>query len=96
MNRNLSPGGWVEFQDTTDRLYSEDGTLKPDNNLFRMMTCLIDACGRIGISEDFTPQIKGKVEKAGFLNVEEKIFKIPAGTWPKDKQLVSFLTFLDC
>ncbi|KAL1983236.1 hypothetical protein VTN96DRAFT_334 [Rasamsonia emersonii] len=85
--QNLRPGGWVEFQDTTNRLYSEDGTLKADNNLLKLMTGLIDACAKIGISGDFTPQIKGEVEKAGFVNVEEKIFKVPVGTWPKDKRL---------
>lgn len=96
LHRNLRPGGWVEFQDTTNRLYSEDGTLKPDNNLLKLMTGLIDACAKIGISGDFTPQIKGEVEKAGFVNVEEKIFKVPVGTWPKDKRLASLLHFFDC
>ncbi|KKA23329.1 hypothetical protein T310_2639 [Rasamsonia emersonii CBS 393.64] len=79
--QNLRPGGWVEFQDTTNRLYSEDGTLKADNNLLKLMTGLIDACAKIGISGDFTPQIKGEVEKAGFVNVEEKIFKKEIGAF---------------
>lgn len=91
--RHLKPGGWVEFQDTTNRLYSEDGTLDPENNVLKLMNGLIDACGRIGIPGDFAPRIKGELEKAGFVNVQEKIFKVPVGPWPKDKRLASLPNF---
>jgi hypothetical protein len=89
-HRNLKPGDWVKFQDTTNRLYSEDGTLKANNNLLKMMTSLIDACGRVGLSGDFTPRIKGEVEHAGFTKVEEHTFKVPVGTWPKNKRMASW------
>ncbi|KAL1998172.1 hypothetical protein VTN02DRAFT_6720 [Thermoascus thermophilus] len=85
--RHLKPGGWVEFQDTTNRLYSEDGTLDPDNHVLKLMNGLIDACGRIGIPGDFAPRIKGELERAGFVRVQEKIFKVPVGPWPKDRRL---------
>jgi hypothetical protein len=32
---------------------------------------------------------KGEVEQAGFVKVEERALKVPVGTWPKDKRLVT-------
>ncbi|KAH7108929.1 hypothetical protein B0J13DRAFT_463133, partial [Dactylonectria estremocensis] len=34
---NLEPGGWVRFQESSNTLYSEDDSLKPDNRLVRLM-----------------------------------------------------------
>lgn len=35
-----------------------------------------------------TPQkLKGWMERAGFVDVEEHVLKLPVGTWPRDKRL---------
>jgi len=35
------------------------------------------------------PKLKKWAEDAGFVNVQEHVFKIPMGPWPKDPKLVS-------
>ncbi|KAL4914512.1 S-adenosyl-L-methionine-dependent methyltransferase [Aspergillus aurantiobrunneus] len=84
---NLKPGGWLELQETANRLYSEDGSLKSDSYMSRMMDGLIEACGRIGRTMDPAPGMEGWVRQAGFDKVLTHKFKLPVGVWPKDARL---------
>ncbi|ROT37129.1 S-adenosyl-L-methionine-dependent methyltransferase [Sodiomyces alkalinus F11] len=84
---NLSPGGWVEFQESDNILVSEDGTLKPDNAVVKMMNGLMDACDKIGRNISPAPSFKKWAEDAGFDNVTQQTFKLPVGTWAKDQRL---------
>ncbi|KAH7357687.1 S-adenosyl-L-methionine-dependent methyltransferase, partial [Plectosphaerella cucumerina] len=61
---NLKPGGWVEFQDSINKIYSEDGTLKPDNLLVIMMDGLMKACDKFGRTMNPAPSAKKLVEEA--------------------------------
>lgn len=49
---NLKAGGWVEFQESANTLFSEDGTLKPGNTMVQMMRGLTEACDKIGRTMD--------------------------------------------
>ncbi|KAK1625221.1 S-adenosyl-L-methionine-dependent methyltransferase [Colletotrichum phormii] len=84
---NLKPGGWVEFQESANTLYSEDGSLKPDNAMVQMMDGLMEACEKIGRTMDPAPSFKRWTEQAGFQKVGEQRFKLPIGSWPKDARL---------
>lgn len=89
---NLKPGGWVEFQDGNPDVYSDDDTLKPDeNHVVQMLRLLSQACDKVGCTLDPMRSLKRWVQEAGFVNVDERIFKMPMGTWPKDERLVSYL-----
>ncbi|TEA09790.1 Secondary metabolism regulator LAE1 [Colletotrichum sidae] len=81
---NLKPGGWFEFQESANTLYSEDDTLKPDDPMVQMMDGLMEACELIGRTMDPAPSMKQWVQAAGFENVSEEKFKLPIGSWPKD------------
>ncbi|KAK1519569.1 uncharacterized protein CCOS01_11220 [Colletotrichum costaricense] len=84
---NLKPGGWVEFQESANTLYSEDGSLKPDNAMVQMMDGLMEACEKIGRTMDPAPSFKRWTEEAGFQKVGEQRFKLPIGSWPRDARL---------
>ncbi|KAK4185323.1 S-adenosyl-L-methionine-dependent methyltransferase [Podospora australis] len=84
---NTKPGGWVEFQESANTLYSQDGSLKPDNAMVRLMDSLALACDKIGRTLDPAPSMKKWAEEAGFINVTEKRFRLPIGNWPKDARL---------
>ncbi|KAK0649580.1 S-adenosyl-L-methionine-dependent methyltransferase [Cercophora newfieldiana] len=84
---NLKPGGWVEFQETANTLYSQDGTLKPDNAMVKMTEGLIEACAKIGRTLDPAPSMEGWVKDAGFENVKVETKKLPIGSWPRDARL---------
>ncbi|KXX75653.1 Malonyl-[acyl-carrier protein] O-methyltransferase 1 [Madurella mycetomatis] len=94
MYENLKPGGWVEFQESANQLYSQDGTVTKDNPIVRMMDGLMEACDRIGRTLDPAPSMEGWVRDAGFVNVKVERFKMPVGTWPKDPKLKEIGAFL--
>ncbi|OJJ49610.1 hypothetical protein ASPZODRAFT_128096 [Penicilliopsis zonata CBS 506.65] len=84
---NLQPGGWIEFQEGDYTIYSEDGTLAPDNYIAVLMTHLADACRRVGKPIDMAPSIKALVQAQGFQNVRESIYNLPLGKWPKNPRM---------
>ncbi|KAK3685218.1 S-adenosyl-L-methionine-dependent methyltransferase [Podospora appendiculata] len=87
MFEHTAPGGWVEMQESANTLYAEDGSLAPDNAMVRMMEGLAEGCDRIGRTLDPAPSMKMWAEEAGFVNVMERRFRLPIGSWPRDPRL---------
>ncbi|KAH7362279.1 S-adenosyl-L-methionine-dependent methyltransferase [Plectosphaerella cucumerina] len=87
MYDNLRPGGWVEFHESANTLYSDDGSLRPGNKMVAMMEGLMEACDRVGRTMDPAPSIRGWVEDAGFVDVRQDTYKLPVGSWPLDSRL---------
>ncbi|EXM17997.1 hypothetical protein RAB80_010118 [Fusarium oxysporum f. sp. vasinfectum] len=84
---NLKPGGWVEFHETANTLYSEDKSLRSDNALVQLMEGLMKACENIGRTFDPAPSLQKWAKEAGFTQVTEQRVRLPVGRWPKDKRL---------
>ncbi|KAF5689150.1 UMTA methyltransferase family [Fusarium denticulatum] len=84
---HLNPSGWVEFQETANTLYSDDGTLEPNNALVRLMHNLKIVHDKIGRTLDPAPEFKNWVSGAGFHDIKEQRFKFPVGLWPRDSRL---------
>ena len=91
---NLKPGGWVEFQESANTMYSEDGSLKPDDMMVKMMEGLMEACKRIGRTMDPAPSMKQWAEEAGFVNLKQESFRLPVGSWPRDPRMKEIGTLL--
>ena len=91
---HLKPGGWVEFQESANTLYSEDGSLRPDNMMVKMMDGLMEACDKIGRTMDPAPSMRKWTEEAGFVKVQEQRFKLPIGPWPRDPRLKEIGTLM--
>lgn len=94
MSRQTKPGGWVEFQDFHLTNYSEDGSLKEGNNVNRFYELLREACDRMNRPVTVGANLKEYAEEAGFQNVNQKVFQLPFGTWPKDQRMVQILSIL--
>lgn len=69
------------------RVYSDDGSLKQDSTLATWGDNFIGCSERAGRSLLTQETMRGAMEKAGFVDVQEKLYKIPLGPWPKDKVL---------
>lgn len=74
--------------------YSEDGSLKEDNNVYRFYEFLREACDRMNRPVTVGANLKEYAEEAGFQNVHHKVFRLPFGTWPKDPEMVQILSVL--
>lgn len=91
---NLKPGGWVEFQEAVNEMYSDDDTLQADNPMRKVMDLLREACDKVGRMLDPAPMFYTWAKDAGFRRVKEQRFKLPIGSWPKDPRLKEIGTLM--
>ncbi|KAJ9273733.1 hypothetical protein DTO212C5_12 [Paecilomyces variotii] len=83
---NVTPGGWVEFQDWDTRLHSEDRSTH-GTSLQQYYDLTIPAFNRLGVEPAPGPHLEGWFREAGFVDIHVEKFLIPLGAWPKDKRL---------
>ncbi|KAH8885436.1 S-adenosyl-L-methionine-dependent methyltransferase [Thozetella sp. PMI_491] len=84
---NLKPGGWFETQDLEGVLRCDDDTMTDDFPLKQFMSKVGQAMSLFGFDFGIVPKIGAMMEKAGYVNVQKKVYKVPCGTWPKDRRL---------
>ncbi|DAA77364.1 TPA_exp: hypothetical protein A8136_6624 [Trichophyton benhamiae CBS 112371] len=80
------PGGWVEFQDWDGTIRSDDDTLK-GTHLFQLQETVKEAFIEMGINANPGAECGSWLKDAGFINITTQKYKVPLGTWPKDKHL---------
>ncbi|EHK21119.1 uncharacterized protein TRIVIDRAFT_59507 [Trichoderma virens Gv29-8] len=83
----LQPGGWLESQEVEAVFGCDDGTLDPGGP---MCTWLHEM--RVAAEDFQRPAILGSTlkevfERVGFVDVQQRIFKLPMSEWPKDERL---------
>ncbi|KAK1981328.1 methyltransferase domain-containing protein [Colletotrichum cereale] len=83
-NRNLNPGGWVEFHEVDGEYYSDDGTYTKKHTVRQWNIQYVEACEMMGRTARPGPQLEGWVKDAGFQNITHQRFKIPIGPWAKE------------
>jgi len=91
---NVSPGGWVEFQDYDTACFSQDNTIPPGYKATELMDNLRKALAMVGRELDPGPFLKGWVEDAGFINITHKVLPLPIGMWPREKKLKEVGAFM--
>jgi hypothetical protein len=82
---SLEPGGWFESQEIDAPLYCDDGTLHDNSPLRRWNLDMIAASEAMSRPLAFASKVKGWYEEVGFVDVQERSFKVPLNTWPKDR-----------
>ncbi|PMD30003.1 S-adenosyl-L-methionine-dependent methyltransferase [Hyaloscypha variabilis F] len=85
--KHTKPGGWVEFKDWDFILVSNDNSLPKDGYIYKYHQLLFSALDKIGRPCNPGPNLKKWVEDAGYKNVTERVYPVPIGRWPKDKEL---------
>ncbi|KAF3384708.1 Secondary metabolism regulator LAE1 [Penicillium rolfsii] len=83
----LVPGGWIEQVEMDVRVYSDDGTLKPDSVLAGWGDLFLRCSERAGHSLRTQETMRGAMEGVGFVDAHEDLQKVPIGPWAKDKIL---------
>ena len=78
----------MEFKDWDVRPCNSSGTHDiPDNYVKHWHNEIISACNDFGVTPCPALIIKDIVTATGFVSMQEKVFQVPVGAWPKDKKL---------
>jgi hypothetical protein len=83
----LKPGGWIELQDFLYMTHSDDGSRPGDYKYDEFVRLLREGFLKFGFDLHGQQKNKGLVRDAGFVEVGSKMYKVPIGTWPRDKVL---------
>ncbi|KAH7357974.1 S-adenosyl-L-methionine-dependent methyltransferase, partial [Plectosphaerella cucumerina] len=81
---NLHPGGWLECQEFDCQFYCDDDTLKPDSPLHEWARQMNAAAESIQRPLTMSGKVKQWYDEVGFVDVREKVFKVPMNGWAKD------------
>jgi hypothetical protein len=86
LDRNLTPGGYIELADKCFPMMSDDGSLLPTSPLHQWSDFTIEGTTKVGRSIGAAVDFKKQLQEAGFINVIETRYKWPTNTWPKDSK----------
>ncbi|KAF3928563.1 hypothetical protein AA313_de0200150 [Arthrobotrys entomopaga] len=83
--RVLKPGAWFESVETVVEIACDDGSIPKGAPVEVWCDEMIKAADDAGASFDVAGRMEGWCERAGFVEVTQKMFKIPIGPWAKEK-----------
>ncbi|KAF2087635.1 S-adenosyl-L-methionine-dependent methyltransferase [Saccharata proteae CBS 121410] len=84
---HLKPGAWMECQEIDHMPMSDDDSVKPDNAMYQYWQNVTDGLLNVGVQFRTASTLAGHMRAAGFVNVTERVFYVPIGVWPKNRQL---------
>jgi hypothetical protein len=86
LNSALTPGGWLEMQELSNPVTSDDGTLPDNSPLSHWGRLLIEASKRMNRPVDNPAKYEMWMREAGFVNCHTVVYKWPTNTWPADEK----------
>lgn len=92
--RNISPGGWCEFQDFDLEYTSPDNTLDANSSVATWIKDLMRACECTGYEPSPGPKLVGWLRDAGFQDIQTRRHEMPIGDWHVDRELVRLFLVL--
>ncbi|KAH7266375.1 S-adenosyl-L-methionine-dependent methyltransferase [Fusarium solani] len=85
--QSLTPGGWFESQEFDATVNCDDNTLDANGHLATWFREIKEASAIMGRPVDVAENVREAYERAGFVDVQERVFKMPMNGWPKDERL---------
>ncbi|KAM0334979.1 hypothetical protein ACHAQA_000013 [Verticillium albo-atrum] len=82
---SLEPGGYFEAQDMALPLGCDDGTLSKESDLWKWVLLVMEGMAKFGRPVSAAQEWKTLLERAGFEDVVETVYKWPTNRWPRDK-----------
>ncbi|KAI0169782.1 S-adenosyl-L-methionine-dependent methyltransferase [Hypoxylon sp. FL1284] len=88
---HLKPGGWTELQEIHHFPLSSNNTLSDNHPVAQYWKYVDEGLETLGVNFRFSDEgrIASMMRQCGYVNVAERVFHIPIGTWPKNKTLKS-------
>ncbi|KAL4751048.1 hypothetical protein BDW72DRAFT_174600 [Aspergillus terricola var. indicus] len=85
-NSSLTPGGWLEMQELSNPVTSDDGTLPENNPLSQWGRLLIEASKKMNRPVDNPAKYESWMREAGFVNCRTIVYKWPTNPWPAEEK----------
>lgn len=83
----MEPGGWIEQIEFDIEIRSDDNSIPEDTEIAKWGKTFIECAERADRSLTVQKTMRSSIEKAGFIDVHEVLYKVPIGPWPKDQVL---------
>jgi hypothetical protein len=83
----LQPGGYMESQEMMWMPFCDDGTMPADWPFLQWANLGERAAITGNRPLNIADKLKTWYEEAGFVDVQEKIFKLPVNQWPQDRHM---------
>lgn len=83
----LKPGGWIELQDFLYITHSDDGSKPDDYKYDEFVRLLREGFLKFGFDLHGQQKNEANLRDGGFVEVASKMYRVPIGTWPKNKTL---------
>ncbi|KAJ5647004.1 hypothetical protein N7490_003376, partial [Penicillium lividum] len=84
---NLEPDGWIEQFEFDVSVYSDDNSLPKDSLLDQWGDMWYPCSERAGRPLQVEKHMRANLEKAGFVDIKEVVYKVPLGPWARDPVL---------
>lgn len=85
--KHTAPGGYFEQLEWSVPVQSQGTPLQPGDTLTRWSELVVQISQRTGKSFEIAETMFGMIKQAGFVNVVEKRFKWPIGSWSSDSRM---------
>ena len=82
--QHLHPGGWLEQMEWSVHTKSDDGTLDPSTELGSWGPRAAALADLNGKTAEIAERMAGLIREAGFVDIVEKRYKWPIGSWSSD------------
>lgn len=83
----LKPGGFIELVDIVSSPQADDNSIPVNSQLIRFFHLIADGRRQVGKDLRAMHLWRTQLEAAGYINVQERVLKLPIGGWPKDPRL---------
>ncbi|PKS12980.1 hypothetical protein jhhlp_000321 [Lomentospora prolificans] len=85
--KHVKPGGWVEQVELSCITRSDDDSIPPGSAISKWPELFVDIGKKFGVSFHASEEARAAISDAGFVNVTERVIKVPLGPWPRDPKL---------
>jgi hypothetical protein len=73
---NLTPGGWLEWQEYESTIECDDGSAPPDCPVVEWAKNVTTAANKAGKRLDIALGLEKSIKEAGFTNVTDNVYKV--------------------
>ncbi|KAF5844117.1 hypothetical protein GGP41_010165 [Bipolaris sorokiniana] len=84
---HLKPGGWIQLASTIPGPLTDDNTIPENSGYVETARVYFEIAEKMGAPLAAPRDWNAQMKEAGFINVQDEVYKLPMGPWPRSKRL---------